>query len=386
MIKFDFNTYNDIELKNYDLSNIMNKFLLDNKMADWYYLNYDTKEIKKYAEIIIKECDIFIIVGIGGSFLGSKAVIDLFSSYFNDKKPEIIYVGNNLSSDYINDLLNYINNKKVCINVISKSGNTLETLLAYDILLKYMKENYDDYSNRIIITTNNKEGELLKSAKDNGFKLFEISQNTPGRYSVLSTVGLLPMAVAGINIDKILLGAKKCQSNLENCYKYTYLRNEMQKKDKYIESFDVYEPKLYCLTEWIKQLFAESQGKNSKAIFPVSTINTRDLHSIEQYYKAGKHMIFSTTLYVNSKSKIEIKRFNKDLNAINKIAMESVLKERKKVINSSLIELDSINEEDIGYLIFFFEICAMLGSYLINVNYYDQPDVNSYKDIMNSVL
>ncbi len=385
MIKFDFNTYNDIELINYDLSNIMSKFLSNNNMTDWYYLKDNIEEIKRNADIIRNNCDVFIVVGIGGSFLGSKAVIDLFSSYFNNK-PEILFVGNNLSSDYINNLLEYIKNKDIYVNVISKSGNTTETLLAYDILLDYMKEKYDDYYNRIIITTNSEDGTLLKYAKENNYKLFEISQNIPGRYSILSSVGLFPMAVAGIDIDKILLGAEKCRDNLDNCYKYTYLRNEMQKRGKYIESFDVYEPKLYSFTEWIKQLFAESQGKNSNAIFPVSTINPRDLHSIEQYYKSGKHILFSTTIFINSKTNIYMKRFNKDLNQINKIVMESVIKTRKDVMNTNLIELDSVNEEDIGYLIFFFEISAMLGSYLIGVNYYDQPDVNSYKALMSSVL
>ena len=385
MIRFDFNTYNDIELNNYDLSDVMGKFLNENKMTDWYYLDEDTSIIKKCASIIRNECDVFIVVGIGGSFLGAKAVIELFSTYF-DNKPEILFVGNNLSSDYIYDLLKYIEDKNVYMNVISKSGNTLETLLSYDILLDYMKDKYIDYSNRIIITTNKKEGYLINSAKENNFEIFEISQNIPGRYSVLSNVGLLPMAVAGIDVDKLLLGAKKCKENLDNCYKYVYLRNEMQKKGFFIESFDVYEPKLNSFTEWLKQLFAESQGKNSKAILPVSTINTRDLHSLEQYYKAGRHILFSTTLFVNSKSSIISRRYDKDLNSINKIAMKCVLKKRKNVLNSSLIELDSINEENIGYLIFFFEISAMLGSYLIGVNYYDQPDVNGYKDMLKNLL
>ena len=160
----------------------------------------------------------------------------------------------------------------------------------------------------------------------------------------------------------------------------------MQKKEKYIESFDVYEPRLYYFTEWIKQLFAESQGKKSKAILPISTINTRDLHSIEQYYRDGRHIIFSTVIFVNSTSNVISNRFNKNLNSINRKVMECVLKQRKEVLNSFLIELDNINEEDIGYLIFFFEISAMLGSYLIGVNYYDQPGVNFYKEMLKNEL
>lgn len=387
MIKFDFESYNNINFENANLSGVMEKFLSDDKMLGWYnFENKDNDEIIRYSKYIRNNCDVFIVIGIGGSFLGSKAIIDLFTPYFNRNNPEIIFAGNNLSSDYINDLLKYIDDKKVCINVISKSGNTLETLISFNVLLKYMKNKYSDFRNRIFVTTNLTNGKLLNISKENNFKVFGVPLDIPGRYSVLSIVGLLPIAVANIDINKLLNGALECKNDLKNCFKYTYLRNKMQKSNYFVESFDFYEPKFYYFGEWIKQLYAESQGKNSKAIFPVSTINTRDLHSMEQYYKGGRHVIFSTTIFVNLNEKRHIMYNSKDLNNINKIVMTSVLKTRKDIINTSLIELDSINEKDIGYLIFFFEVSAMLGSYLINVNYYDQPAVNDYKNAISELV
>lgn len=387
MIKFDFESYNNINFENANLSGVMEKFLSDDKMLGWYnFENKDNDEIIRYSKYIRNNCDVFIVIGIGGSFLGSKAIIDLFTPYFNRNNPEIIFAGNNLSSDYINDLLKYIDDKKVCINVISKSGNTLEPLISFNVLLKYMKNKYSDFRNRIFVTTNLTNGKLLNISKENNFKVFGVPLDIPGRYSVLSIVGLLPIAVANIDINKLLNGALECKNDLKNCFKYTYLRNKMQKSNYFVESFDFYEPKFYYFGEWIKQLYAESQGKNSKAIFPVSTINTRDLHSMEQYYKGGRHVIFSTTIFVNLNEKRHIMYNSKDLNNINKIVMTSVLKTRKDIINTSLIELDSINEKDIGYLIFFFEVSAMLGSYLINVNYYDQPAVNDYKNAISELV
>lgn len=386
MIKFDFETYNNINLDNYDLSHVLDKFYEENIMSEWYELNTNTKEIKEYADKIRKDCDVFIVIGIGGSYLGSKAVIDALTPYFDYNKPEIVFAGTNLSSDYINDLINYIDGKSVYVNVISKSGNTLETLINYDIILKYMINTYINYKERIIVTTNSKSGQLLESAKKNEFKVFEVPENIGGRYSVLSVVGLLPISVAGINIDELLKGAIKCKGELDNCYKYTSIRNEMIKYNKIIESFDIYEPKLYYFTEWLKQLFAESQGKNSHAILPVSTVNTRDLHSLGQYYQEGNPIIFSTTIFSNSTQDIYVEKYNKNLNDINKIVMESVSKAHNSVMNTNIIELDNIDEENMGYLIFFFEMSAMMGSYLIDVKYYNQPGVNNYKEIVNQII
>lgn len=386
MIKCDFQTFNNLALNDYNLDKIRDKFLLENKMSGWYNLDIDTTDIKKYAQEIRKKADVFIVVGIGGSYLGAKAIIEALTPYFCKDKVEVIFAGTDLSTDYLLDLLDYINNKSVYVNVISKSGTTLEPMLAFDILLKFMKDKYSDFNDRIIVTTDKEKGDLLLLAHKYDFKCYEIPSDIGGRYSVLTPVGLLPIAVANIDIDKLINGSKYAKEHLDDCYKYTMIRDTMYKSNKFIESIDVYEPKLYYFTEWLKQLFAESQGKDNKGILPISTVNTRDLHSLGQYFQEGMPVSFSTVIFSNSTSDIYIDKYGKTLNEINKIAMDSVALAHLNRFNTNIIELDRIDEENIGYLVFFFEMSAMLGSYLLNVNYYDQPGVNQYKDIMKCKL
>jgi len=386
MVKYDFETYNNISLVNYNLDSMLDKFKKENKMTGWYKLDTNTQPIIELSECIKKYADIFIVIGIGGSYLGAQAVIDALSPYFNRNKPEIIYLGTNLSSDYMYDLINYVKDKSVYVNVISKSGNTLETIISFDFILDYMKKTYNDYNDRIIITTNSSSGKLLEYSKEYNFKVLEVPDDIGGRYSVLSNVGLLPISVTGIDINELINGAKECKSDLDNVYKYTFIRNEMLKNKKYIESFDIYEPKLYYFTEWLKQLFAESQGKCEESILPVSTVNTRDLHSLGQYYQQGKSMIFSTIMYINSQKNIFVEKYGKNLNEINKIVMDSVAKAHYPHICSNIIEIDRLDVKTLGFLIFFFEMSAMLGSYMMNINYYDQPGVNNYKENLNKMI
>ncbi len=386
MIKCDFQNFNSLTSKDYNLDKIKDKFLSENKMAGWYNLDIDTTDIKKCAKEIREKADVFVVIGIGGSYLGAKAIIDALTPYFNKDKVEIIFVGTDLSTDYLLDVLEYIDNKSVYINVISKSGTTLEPMLAFDIFLQYMQDKYTDYNKRIIVTTDKAKGKLLLLAQEYKFKCFEVPSNIGGRYSVLTPVGLLPIAVANIDIDKIINGSKYAKDHLDDCYKYTVIRDLLYKSNKFVESIDIYEPKLYYFTEWLKQLFAESQGKNSKGILPISTVNTRDLHSLGQFFQEGPSISFSTVIFSNSTRDIYIKEYDKTLNEINKIAMKSVAVAHLNKIHTNIIELDTIDEENMGYLIFFFEMSAMLGSYLLNVNYYDQPGVNQYKDIMKCKL
>ncbi len=386
MIKFDFETYNHIKLDNYDLSNIIERFKRDNNKTGWYYINHDTQLIKKYAYEIRNNADIFLIIGIGGSSIGAQAVISALSPYYNNSKPEIIFVGETLSSDYIVDLIDHIEGKSVYLNVISKSGNTLETLITFDIFLNYLKNNFLDYKKRVFVTTNDTDGELLNISKKEGFRNMVVPDNIGGRFSVLSCVGLLPIAVANIDIDKILTGSEKAKENLEQIFKYTIIRNKMFESNKIVESFDIYEPKLFMFTEWIKQIFAESQGKENKGILPISTTNTRDLHSLGQFYQEGSQIMFSTTIFAHSKQNLYIEKYNKSLNQINKIVMNSVAEAHFEKFNTNIIELDAINEENVGYLILFFEISSMLGSYLLGVNYFDEPGVIKYKNIINCKL
>lgn len=383
MINFNFNCEGKY-LK--DINDIMDKFNKENIFNAWYVLSIDVDSINELASDIRNKYDAIVIIGIGGSYLGSRAIIDCLKEYKKSNDTEIIYVGNNLSSDYIHDILDYITGKNICVNVISKSGNTLETVLTFNVFLEYMKNTYNDFRNRIFITTNNESGYLLDCSKKYGFKKLDVSLNTIGRFSVLSEVGLLPIAVAGYDINKIIQGAKECKNNLNNCYVYSSLRQEMYDKNIYVESIDVYEPKLYYLTEWIKQLFNESHGKENKGILTISTINTSDLHSIEQYYQGGHVNIFSTTIFNHSKNKIYIDKYDKYLDEINEMAAKSVIKARKHRINSSFIEIDEINEKNMGYLIFFFEMTAMIGGYLLEIKYYDQPDVEKYKNCIEDAL
>lgn len=388
MITFDFKKYQYRHLDEYKLDYVKERFINDNKMAGWYDLDRSClDDIKITAEYVRKNCDVFVVVGIGGSYLGAKAVIDALTPYFKDQKPEIIFAGYQLSSDYMDGLLEYIKDKEVMVNVISKSGTTLEPAIAFDLLLDFMQKKYgNDVSKRVIATTDAEEGTLLELAKEKGFTRFVVPSNIGGRFSVLTPVGLLPIAVAGYDIDKLFEGAEKAKQE-EEYYYYTKLRHELYEMNKVVESFNVYEPKLEAFAEWLKQLFGESQGKEGKGILPFSTVNTRDLHSLGQYFQDGIDMLFSTTIFAHSDRDINLEKYNKTLDEINLLAMESVAQAHfNGHVPTSIITMDKISEENLGYLIFFFEMSAMLGSYMLDINYYDQPGVNGYKDILHEKI
>ncbi len=387
MVTFDFKKYHYNEVEEFDLSEIKETFLKDNKMSGWYDLDQSCVEsIASAASYIRNNCDVFLVIGIGGSYMGAKAVIDALSPYYGEKKPEILFAGYQLSSDYMADLIDYLQDKEVMVNVISKSGTTLEPAIAFDLILEFMEKKYgeEESAKRIFVTTDAKSGELLPLANQKGYQRFVVPDNIGGRFSVLTPVGLLPIAVADFSIKSLFDGAEKAKENLEDCYYYTMLRHELYNRNKVVESFDIYEPKLASFIEWLKQLFGESQGKEGKGILPVSTINTRDLHSLGQYYQDGIDMIFSTTFFVHSDEDIYLEKYDKTLDTVNKLAMESVAQAHfEGHIPTSIITMDTISEENLGYLIFFFEMSAMLGSYLLKINYYDQPGVNGYKDILH---
>ncbi len=387
MITFDFKKYQYKKLEDYDLSEIKERFLKDKHMSGWYDLDKSCVDsIESTASYIRNNCDVFLVIGIGGSYMGAKAVIDALSPYYGTKKPEVLFAGYQLSSDYMADLIDYLQDKEVMVNVISKSGTTLEPAIAFDMILDFMENKYgeEECAKRVFVTTDANSGELLPLANQKGFQRFVVPDNIGGRFSVLTPVGLLPIAVAGFSIEELFKGATEAKENLEDCYYYTKLRHELYNMNKTIESFDIYEPKLASFSEWLKQLFGESQGKDGKGIFPVSTINTRDLHSLGQYYQDGIDMLFSTTLFVHSDEEVYLEKYKKTLDTVNKIAMESVAQAHfEGHVPTSIITLDTISEENLGYLIFFFEMSAMLGSYLLKINYYDQPGVNGYKNILH---
>ena len=389
MITFDLKTYQYKKLNDFDLSSIKETFLKDHPMGGWYDLRKDDiKEIQEVASTIRKSCEVFLVIGIGGSYMGAKAVIDAMMPYYGKKPVEVIFAGYQLSTDYLLELKEYLKDKEVMVNVISKSGTTLEPAIAFQEVLSWMEEKYGEGAkDRIFATTDAKTGTLLALAKEKGFKTFVVPDDIGGRFSVLTPVGLLPIAVAGFDIEELFIGASKAKENLEDCYYYSKLRDELYQEGKVVESFDFYEPKLASFAEWLKQLFGESQGKEGKGILPVSTINTRDLHSLGQYYQEGKDILFSTCIFAHSNQSLYLEEYHKTLDEVNELAMESVAQAHYEGhLPTSIIRMDKISLENLGYLIFFFEMSAMLGGYLLNIRYYDQPGVNGYKDILHKKI
>lgn len=373
----------------------------------WVNLKLDVQELEKIkvaASKIRKQSDVLIVIGIGGSYLGSKAVIDALSHTFNLKN--VIFAGNNMSADYLNDLLDYIKDKDISLNVISKSGTTIEPALTFKVLREYIEEKYgeDKAKDRIFVTTDKEKGVLKKLADEKGYETFVVPDDIGGRYSVFTAVGLLPIASAGINIDRLLDGvysAEKKYSSLENndCYDYAVARNIMYKKKKKIELLVNYEPKLHYISEWWKQLFGESEGKEEKGIFPASVDNTTDLHSMGQYIQEGERILFETvinikkpyrdfTLTCEEGSPDALDYLNgKTLNEINHKAMEgTVIAHVNGKVPNIMIEVDKLDEFNLGELLYFFEKACGISGHLLGVNPFNQPGVEAYKKEMFRLL
>ena len=380
--------------------------------------NYDKKEfarIKKAAKKIKKESDILVVIGIGGSYLGARAVIEaLTSSFYNmlpnkqRKYPQILYVGNNLSPNYINELIEYIGNKDFSVNVISKSGTTTEPAVAFRIFREILENKYgiDEARSRIYATTDKEKGALKTLAESEGYEQFVVPDNVGGRYSVLTAVGLLPIAVAGIDIDKLMEGAKIAQdryndSNLKynECYQYAVVRNILYKLYKNTEILVNYEPKMHYFTEWWKQLFGESEGKEQKGIFPAGVDFTTDLHSMGQYIQEGRRNLFETVISIEEpNTDITIPADDDNLDGLNYLAGKGLDYVNKKALEGTvqahvsgdvpniIINMKQLNETALGELIYFFEkACAMSGM-ILGVNPFNQPGVEEYKKNMFKLL
>ena len=380
--------------------------------------NYDKDEfarIKKAAKKIKKESDILVVIGIGGSYLGARAVIEALTSSFNNmlsakqrKYPQILYVGNNLSPNYINELIEYIGDKDFSINVISKSGTTTEPAISFRIFREILENKYgiDEARSRIYVTTDKERGALKTLSDEEGYETFVIPDNIGGRFSVLTPVGLLPIAVAGIDIEKLMKGAKLAQDNYNDeklkyneCYQYAVIRNILYKDGKTTEVFANYEPKMHYMTEWLKQLFGESEGKEEEGIFPAGIDLTTDLHSMGQYMQQGLRNLFETVLSIETpKSNITINSDDdnldglnylagKDLDYVNKKAMEGTIEAHVSGgVPNILFKMEKLDEENLGGLIYFFELaCAMSGS-ILKVNPFNQPGVEEYKRNMFRLL
>ena len=380
--------------------------------------NYDKEEferIKKAAKKIQKDSDVLLVIGIGGSYLGARAVIEsLTNSFYNmqekgkRKTPQIIYVGNTLSPNYIHDVIELIEDKDFSINVISKSGTTTEPAVAFRIFRELLEAKYDlkEARGRIFVTTDKEKGALKKLATKENYQTFIIPDNIGGRYSVLTAVGLLPIAAAGINIDKLMLGAKEAREKYNDsslkyneCYKYAVARNILYGNDKNIEILVNYEPKMHYMTEWWKQLYGESEGKDEKGIFPTGAEFTTDLHSLGQYIQEGRRNLFETVIRIEKPdSDISINLDEDDLDGLNYLVGKSLDFVNKKAMEGTieahvdgevpniLITMQELNAETLGQLIYFFELaCAMSGS-ILGVNPFNQPGVEKYKKNMFRLL
>ncbi|NLA33224.1 MAG: glucose-6-phosphate isomerase [Mollicutes bacterium] len=393
MIRYDFTTYNKKDVSEYHtkVTSIREKLTID-VMSDWLDVNKcimpdELELLIKTSNEIRNTYDTLVVVGIGGSYLGAKAVIDALTPYFAKNDIEIIFAGNSLSAAYHSELIEYLKNKNYIINVVSKSGSTLESNLAFELLRKELisKYDYEEARKRIIITTDQKSGYLRNQVNEHKYLSFTIPKNIGGRFSVLTAAGLLPIAVAGIDVKELLEGARG--SDKVEAFRYAFIRDKFYRDGHYLESFTVYEPKLLYFTEWLKQLFAESQGKENKGIMPISAINTRDLHSLGQYFQEGSRILFETVIGIENYGSLRIDEYNLDLNEINNIALESVaLAHKQDHTLSNIIKMDELNARNIGDLIYFFELSAAVGGYLLNVNPFDQPGVSKYKEIINKEL
>lgn len=378
-------------------------------------VDYDKEEfaqIKECAEEIKKNSEALVVLGIGGSYLGARAVIEFIKSnnYNLVKKdtPDIYFGGNTISSSAVAELKQLIDGKDFSINVISKSGTTTETAIAFRIFKEILEEKYgkEEAAKRIYVTTDKKKGALKALADAEGYKTFVVPDDVGGRYSVLTAVGLLPIAVAGIDIDELMHGAADAREayakdDLEgnDCYKYAAIRNMLYRDGKSIEMLAAYEPSMTMWCEWFKQLFGESEGKENKGLFPASAIFSTDLHSLGQYIQQGERRLFETVIWVNEpKTDVEIgyDELNGDglnfvagktMHYVNRKAFEgTVLAHTDGQVPNIIIELDRQDEYNLGYMIYFFEKACGISGYMLGVNPFDQPGVESYKKNMFALL
>lgn len=388
MIKFDFKTYTNKFIKQEEFNTLYSQKekyihkLNESKMTGWTKeLDQELiKDIKKTAQDIKKNFDCLVIIGIGGSFLGSYAFEKIFHKYFGDKHFEIIYAGTTLSSKYLDELLGYLNNKNFCVNVISKSGTTMETSITYKLINDLLKRKYSKEERRkhIIVTTDKEKGRLREEAEEEHYKSFIIPDDIGGRYSFITPAHLLPLAI-NFNIDDIIDGYYDGKRLIDVAFEYATIRKLLFDQKKYIENYCVYEENMSSFTEWLKQLFGETEGKNGVGIYPTSSVHTRDLHSLGQFIQEGNKIIFETFIKVtNSDNFIEYN--GQELHKMNNIVLESVMRAHHSGGVPCLeIEVTELDPETIASLIYFFQLSAAFSGFLFGVEPFDQPGVEVYK-------
>lgn len=378
-------------------------------------VNYDKEEfvrIKKAADKIKSDSQVLIVIGIGGSYLGARAVIEFVKSQnFNDLRkgtPAIYFSGNTISSSSLNELIEICDGKDFSVNVISKSGTTTEPAVAFRIFKEMLEKKYgkEEAAKRIYVTTDKAKGTLKELSDKEGYESFVVPDDVGGRYSVLTAVGLLPIAVSGVDIDSLMSGAAKAREELcekditkNDCYRYAAIRNALYQKGKKIEMFVSYEPCFTMMNEWLKQLFGESEGKETKGLFPASAIFSTDLHSLGQYIQQGERLMFETvTVFTKPKKEVIIDTVEGNLDGLNFLAGKTLDFVNKKAFEGTVIahcdggvpniilEMPEMNEFELGYLIYFFEKACAVSGYVLGVNPFDQPGVEAYKKNMFALL
>ena len=400
------------------MDTLMSKTGEGNDFLGWIDLptNYDKEEfdrIKKSAEYIKKNADVLIVIGIGGSYLGARAVVEAVKSYnYNllaKDTPQIYFIGNSISPSSLNEIVSLCDGKDVCVNVISKSGTTTEPAIAFRVFRELINSRYskEEAAKRIFCTTDAHKGTLKELADKEGYETFVVPDDVGGRFSVLTAVGLLPIAVAGINIDALMLGARNAQNELcdtdiekNPALKYAAVRNCFYNKGKKMECFVSYEPNMTMFNEWLKQLFGESEGKDGKGLFPVSCVFSTDLHSLGQYIQeSGSDKMFETVVkFNNCLNDYVIDEQEGNIDGLNFLAGEkmSVVNDKARLgtllahteggVGNLIVEVEKLGAEEIGYLIYFFEKACAISGYILGVNPFNQPGVESYKKNMFALL
>ncbi len=390
---------------------------LGNDFIGWVHLptDYDKEEfarIKAAAEKIKSDTDVFIVIGIGGSYLGARAAIEFLKSpnYNVMKKdtPEIYFAGNSISSTALSELIELCEGKDVSINMISKSGTTTEPAIAFRVFREILEKKYgkEGARQRIYCTTDKARGTLKKLATEEGYETFVVPDDVGGRYSVLTAVGLLPIAVAGADIDALMAGAAQAEKDLDNpdletndCYKYAALRNILYRKGKEVEVLVSYEPCFTMMNEWWKQLYGESEGKDHKGLFPASVVFSTDLHSMGQFIQDGKRLMFETVVLIDkAKKELYLGEDPDNVDGLNFLAGKSVAYVNQKAFEGTVLahtdggvpnvvlHVPEVSEHELGYLIYFFEKACAISGYVLGVNPFDQPGVESYKKNMFALL
>ena len=386
-----------------------------NDFLGWVDLpvNYDKEEfarIKAAAARIRRDSDVLVVIGIGGSYLGARAAIEAVKGQMYNcttKDLQIFFAGNSISPSYLNDILACCEGKRVSVNVISKSGTTTEPALAFRVFKKYLEDRFgkEEAKKRIYATTDKARGTLKEQADEEGWESFVVPDDVGGRYSVLTAVGLLPIACAGCDIDQLMQGAADARTEysscgMENdCYKYAAARNILYRKGKSVELMAAYEPNFTMMNEWYKQLYGESEGKDNKGLMPTSVVFSTDLHSMGQFVQEGSRLMFETVVNIAKPAKdLFIEEMPENLDGLNFLANQNMSIVNNKAMQGTvlahtdgnvpniLLEVPSLGEYDLGYLIYFFEKACAISGYMLGVNPFDQPGVESYKKNMFALL